>query len=323
MALLFMEGYDDGLTLSRGWSGSWNNNAPSYTTGRFGGSALSQAYLSGATRFITPAITGTGILGAAIKPGQLNGTINILSFGLARLILVAGGALQLARSDNGAQIAVTSSPVWLTANVWRYIELKFNPTTGAVTVKVDGVVALTGTLPVSANIGSLTFHDLPNGYGIVSDDVYMLDITGTKNNDFLGDVRVQLLLPNADGSNTAMTPSSGTAHYSLVNEASPNTTNYVSSAVAGTKDSYQFQDLAATTAKVYGVEVTNYAHKDATGNVSIANMAKVAGTEYLSAAKGLSASWTANIDTLETNPATGQPWAPADVNSAEFGIQVS
>jgi hypothetical protein len=177
-------------------------------------------------------------------------------------------------------------------------------------------------VPSLASAPALLFVAQPSTIYTAVDDVYVLDTTGTVNNDFLGDVRVQTLYPSADGANTGFTPSTGTTHYTLVDEPTPNTTDLVSASGAGLKDSYGFQDLMATTANVYGVQATNYAAKDNTGAVGLKNIMRISGTQYTGpTAWYLSTTWTANRELWEKNPATSAPWAPADVNAAEFGVE--
>jgi hypothetical protein len=327
MALRLIEGFDDGLAVVRGWNPThWTNQAPDIRSGgRFGGSALYTDYIKGGVKVISPAITTTGILGFAHKPSAIvafNWTI--VQFGFARLVLVDGGRLQIARADNGAQIAITVDPVWTTAGIWRYIELKYTPVSGACELRVDGTVVASGTLPTQANIWEARFPDLPaNTPALWIDDVYVVDTSGTTNNDYLGDVRVDLLLPTGDGAHTGMTPSTGTAHYALVDESIPNTTDYVSSSVAGTKDTYQFQDMSTNTAAIFGLSVANYARKDAAGAGSLANIVRVGGTDYAQPAIPLSVSWTANENLVSLNPATNAPWTVSAVNGVEFGVEVN
>ena len=76
----------------------------------------------------------------------------------------------------------------------------------------------------------LGMGSIPNGTPTWDvDDLYVLDGTASTpaNNDFLGDVRVEGLDPNAAGSNAAWTPSAG-ANYACVNETPPtDDTSYV------------------------------------------------------------------------------------------------
>ena len=246
----------------------------------------------------------------------------LLKIGPATFGITINGSITL---SNGATLVATSATVpFNVPNVWRYIECKYNMTTGACTVRSDGVVILTGTVATTASVTILNIGtNGSSSSNLLIDDMYILDATGAVNNDFLGDVKVQTLLPSADGSNSGLTPSTGTTHYNLVNEATPDTTSYVSSSNAGDKDTYAFQDLSANTASVYGLTITNYAHKDAAGAGGVANVVRVGATDYASTGQSLSSSWTANNDIVEINPATGTAWTASDVNNAEFGVQIT
>lgn len=317
MALKFIEGFDEGLIAERGWSGPGSTS-----TGRFGGTARIHWQTDiGSYTFGSP-LTGTLTVGFALLT-QNRGDRYLLDFGMARIMMSGMGFLAIRRVDNDTQVAVSSVSYWAAPNIWRYLELQYTPTTGACTLKVDGVTAVTATVPTATSVASIGIRG--PGYLIYDynffDDMYVVDSSGTTNTTYLGDVRVQTLFPSADGSNSGMTTSTGTAHAVLVDEATPNTTDYVYSSVAGTKDTYQFQDLSSNTANVFGVEVTNYSHKDAAGIASMSNVVRVGGTDYTQSAQTLSTSWTANRDLLNTNPSTSNPWTPNDINNAEFGVQ--
>jgi hypothetical protein len=316
MALKFIEGFDDGLLAQRAWT------SVETTTGRFGGSCGRPVFFGQVTYSFPAPLTGTVVFGFACLFTAVSAYSPVLQVGSALIGRTAGGSVTL--SNGGSLVGTSPSAPFSSANVWRYIELKYVLSTGACTVRVDGVAVITATVGTAASISSMLLgQGGGNAQQLQFDDFYVLDTTGTKNNDFLGDVRIQTLLPTADGTHSDLAPSTGTAHAALVDEPAPNTTDYVYSASAGMKDTYQFQDLAATTANIFGVEITNYSRKDATGSVGVANVSRVAGVDYTAVPQGLSASWTANRDLLELNPATGLPWAPADVINSEFGIKTS
>ena len=318
MTLIFMEGFDDGLTTAKGW----NNFGGGLITGRFGGKAALNQWGT-LTRPYPTALTGTIIIGVAIMSSQTTTTVPLMTNGMARVSLVAGGYVGLYRSDNNTQIAVSTGPAWSAANVWRYVELKHTPSTGVCEIRVDGVVRVSGTVPTATSATSLAF-EYPTGNQYWIDDLYVLDTTGTTNNNYLGDVRVQTIMPSADGANTAMTPDSGTAHYSRVNEATPDTTSYVASTSAGVKDSYKYQQLAANTSSVYGVAITSYTSKDAPVTAGLATLVRLGSTDYINAQpQALSASWVAGTDLYQTRPSDSAPWTPTDINTAEFGVQTS
>lgn len=319
MALLVIEGFDDGLAIQKGWS----TTNLSTVTGRFGGLAFNHRVSYTTTYYLSAAQTGTVVCGMALKPDAITSLLYGPTIGNARLRIVPGGALALYRADNDSQVAISSDPVWPANGIWRYVELKYTPSTGECVVRADGVVVITGSVPTVASVSSLIFVQQPSSVYVAVDDLYVLNNSGAMNNDFLGDVRVQTLYPNADGTNSGFTPSTGTTHYTLVDEVgTPNTTDLVSAASAGLKETYQFQDLGVTTAGIYGVQATNYAAKDNSGAVGLKNITRIGGAQYTGlSAWYLSATWTANRELWEVNPATSGLWAPADVNNAEFGIE--
>lgn len=322
MALKFIEGFDDGMSAQRG------SFPVDLIPGRFGGNAGQITWFANVVYTLPFTVTGTFIMGVAVRMTASLYYHNVLTVGMLNLRINPAGAVEVynggGAGGGGTLSGVSSTTPFNVTNVWRYVEIKYVLGTGAVTIRIDGQTALTVTVGTVASVGTIAWGiGNGNSSSMQWDDVYICDATGTVNNDFLGDVRVQLLLPSADGANAALTPSTGTSHAALVNETVPNTTNYVSSSVLGAKDTYQFQDLAANTANVFGIEVANYASKDAAGPGAIKNIARVNGIDYASATKGLSASWTANTNILEVNPATNNLWAPSDVNNAEFGVEVA
>lgn len=76
--------------------------------------------------------------------------------------------------------------------------------------------------------------------------MYVLDGTGTTNNDFLGDINVRTLKPNGDAS-VAMTRSGGTTNAENVDNipvsADWDDTSYVESGTSTTKDLYDYTAL--------------------------------------------------------------------------------
>lgn len=335
MTLLMIEGFDDNVAASKGWSGG--NLATSATGGRFGGGYGScNSMFSMVTRTFSAVTSGSVFVGVAIRlnPGSTfpggSGSERLFVVGPVAIHAMETAAVGVYRSDTNAQVALSATNLWQ-AGVWRYIEVKYTLATGACTVRMDTNTIVTTTLPTAASVSSFVMgpnnaYDtaIYNGTIAYFDDIYVLSDAGTTNNTFLGDVRVQTLLPSADGSNSGMTPDAGTTHYSRVNEATPDTTTYVSTPNTGVKDSYKYQQLATNTSSVYGVAVTSYVSKDAPGTASIASLVRMSSTDYVNAMpQALSASWTAVTDLYNARPSDSGVWTTTDVNNAEFGVQTS
>lgn len=110
------------------------------------------------------------------------------------------GSFQAQR--NGTNIGSPSAAVF-TFNAWHYIELQvtFNGTTGAVTLKLDGntVLSLTGVNTIATANAYANAAFIGGNVGIWWDDFYVADTTGSVNNSFLGEIKVSGSLPTGNG----------------------------------------------------------------------------------------------------------------------------
>jgi hypothetical protein len=216
-------------------------------------------------------------------------------------------------------------------NVFFYLEVKvtISDTGGRVKILVNGATVLDlidiNTLGTGAGTG-VGYVKYFNGTLLAMpttvDDLYICDGNGIRNNDFLGDIRIDVCRPNDDGTYRDFVPDTGTVHYSRVNEAIADTTTSVASAIAGTKDSYQFSDVTLVGGFIKGLQIVNAALKDDSGPRSIANLTRSGTAEVESAVMPLSTDRRLYSTIQETDPATGGSWTPAAVSAAEFGVTV-
>jgi hypothetical protein len=247
-----------------------------------------------------------------------------------QISLRSDGANHIVVSRNGTTLATSTTAI--VPNVWIYMEFSYtiNTTTGAYTLKVvsGGVETtwLTGTnvntqTTANANSNGIKFTGTNNNaYNL--DDVYVLNSSGSVNNTFLGECRILTSLPTADSAtNKAWTPDSGTAHFSRVNEISPDDdTSYVYSATAGQLDTYTFASVSPTGA-VAGVATTLCARKDDVGSRTISAEYRGGGSNY-TGSKSFSptSSYLMFQQIYETDPATGLAWTAGGINAGEFGV---
>jgi hypothetical protein len=217
-----------------------------------------------------------------------------------------------------------------------YIELKVtvDPSAGVVVIKVNESTKLnlTGqntraTTNSTANnfaIGKVISLGTNNpSITVDHDDLYICDTSGSVNNDFIGDVRVQAILPDGAGSTTQWTPNGAGSNYQCVDESDPNDdTDYVSSANAGDVDTYSFSNVTPTTGTVAGVQWLGCARKDDAGVRTIAPAIRSGGTNYFGGNQNIGTSYTYYLEVLETNPDTTGAWTISEVNAAEFGQKV-
>lgn len=225
----------------------------------------------------------------------------------------------------------TSAAGVIAASGYCYIEFKgtINDTTGSYELRVNGanVLSATGVDTRDGGTGVITsvalMHAANNAY---FDDLYMCDGAGSTNNSFLGDVRVDAGLPNANGNSSQLLGSDGnsTNNYQLVDETPPNDdTDYVGSATVSQKDTYGFPNMLHSPANIYGVQILINAKKDDAGLRSVCSVTRSGGSDTDGATQALSTSYQYFLEILETDPNTAAAWTQSGYNAAEFGAKVA
>jgi hypothetical protein len=154
------------------------------------------------------------------------------------------------------------------------------------------------------------------------DDFYVCDNSGSApNNTFLGDVRVQTLLPTGAGASTQWTPSVGN-NWDNVNDAPYSAATYNSANAAGLRDTYAMSDVNSATDTIFGVQANLLALKTDSGSANVKHVVRSGGTDYSGADRVLSTSLASYVAVREVDPATSVAWDNAGINAVEFGMEV-
>lgn len=247
---------------------------------------------------------------------------------LVSLRVNSAGSLWFTR--NGTQIGSATANGTVSAATFYYLEIKvtLHASAGVAVLRVNEVQVLNGTglNTVGGTTDRVRFGGLLNTGGVLDfDDLVILDTAGSVNNDFIGDVRVQAILPSGNGNSSVLVGSDGnsTDNYLLVDEATPNgDTDYVASATPGAKDTYAYGNVTPASGSVLGVQISAYARKDDAGARSIVTVARSGGTEADGPVQTLATTFDYHTDVRETKPG-GSQWSISDVNGAEFGVKVN
>jgi hypothetical protein len=306
---------------------------------RFSGGKYLELTSSSGTIRKTVANSPTLIAGVAFyTSGVASNDLNIITFfdGSSEQISlrIAVGSQTLYVSRNGTTLA--TSTIGLNNATWYYIEFKatIHNTAGAYAVRLNGVPVpgipdatnvntRGGTANNFANVAGLNDGRTHLGSVFRYTDFYLLDNSGASLNDFLGDVRYDVLYPSGAGTYAQFTPSAG-SNYENVDESPANTTDYVTSTGDNQIDSYQFADLSVSAATIHAVIVNAFAQKTDTGAKSLAIFCKASdGNETAGPDQVLGTSWLVYQRVLEQEPAAGgdRPWTVARVNGCEFGVK--
>jgi hypothetical protein len=238
------------------------------------------------------------------------------------------GTLSVIRGGSGGTVLATSANV-IGLNQWYYIELKaLIDNAGTYQVRVNGVdwiVAGAGDTQASAtnNFANRVRYNLGRiDSATYLEDVYICDGDGSRNNDFLGDIRIAAGFADAAGTFSQFTPTSG-VNYTCIDETTPNDdTDYVATSGVGNIDTYNFAALPVASGTILGIQMLPYARKDDAGSRSISNIIYYNSTAYSGAAQSVGDIYSYYPEIFETNPDTSDNWTVPEVNSAEFGVKL-
>jgi hypothetical protein len=259
---------------------------------------------------------------------------------LCSLANASGNQVEL-RLDANSYVQITANGTVLATgttsllpNTWYYLELKATisktcPPNSCV-ARIGGVVEV--TVPAGSNTD-------PQNTGTASrvtlnydnfrtqqlyDDFYVLDGSGTHNNDFLGDVRVETLLPNAQGVYQDFAVSGAASNFQAVNEPTQNgDTSYVYASQVGKTDTYRFPNLVSNPDAIAGMQLITIVRKDDAGSHAMKGVVRIGGTDYLGVEQGVQDSYCYLTTAYELNPATGLPWDGTAVNGVEAGFRIT
>lgn len=341
MSLIFIDGFDHYANIREKWVvGSVFDN-PTFVPGRFGGQALRKQFQNSAGTISKNLEPQTDVyFGCAISmPGinsnsqfRLQDDNEVTRFDVD---INADGSVTI---QAGGTLATSATGIITTGTTWHYLEAHYiaKDSAGAggiAEVRVDGVkvVEIDGTVHptttgVSDDIRVFEFYDSgTNSPAYKYDDLYILNGSGTENNGYLGDVRISVLYPEADGTNNAFTPSGGGANYSDVDEEIMNSdTDYVESGTVGVQEDYINGSLSGA-GTIFGVQVANGTRRTDSGDIRFQNEMIVGGTAYTDGVEHSSNSGTYFIETYirDTDPSDDGTWTEAKVDAAGSGLKIT
>ncbi len=343
MAIIWIEGFEGIGTLGNDPDLSHKyNNITNMTgldadlvAGRTGGLAVKCGNVSDTSRFQTPNFGDktTVIIGLQWKPGTSWGTLGNRVFSLRvgttetmGVWYKTDGNLEVRR---GSTILATTTGAPVTLDTWHLIEFKttIDNTTGSYTLKVNGAIELTATGVDTQETGD-AFVNGCRFFGVFGatvarqftlDDIYILDNTGIKNNNFIGEQKVVVMFPDADGSSSDFTPSAGDNFAAIDENPRDDDTTHVESATSTHVDLNSFADQ--TLNQIIGVQINTVARFD-TGAADIKLKTKSGATTDTGPSEAAAASYANHYRILEDDPNTSNNWTETNLNASEFGFEV-
>lgn len=356
MALLAFDGFDNynaaanDLLNRRGGGMQWTSFSGSVTgPGRAGvGSYASMGQNQSLVATLSASL-GSGFFGFALEvPGVAPDETGPPSFVLTdahsgtNQVTVAlnqsrmGFDVYRAVSPHAVLIAQSANNV-ITADAWNYIEIMatISTTAGAVTIRVNGEIALTAS-GLDTQVSSNAFFDTvsfnapgaPTATVINVDDVYFADTTTGPGPysfaTFVGDVRVETLNPTGNGATIAWTPLTG-ANWQEVSEVHcDDDASYNATATVGATDLFNFAALGESINAILAVQIMGCYRKDDAGYHTINQQLVSGSTTVAGAAYAIPIGYVYVADFWTTDPNTAlAAWSQSAVNALQAGYKLT
>lgn len=351
MALLWMDGFDHyGYNASPGAAnmlrGIWadvNGNYPVSNRFRTGtGSARIFIQPFGEFRRIFGGEKEVVGLGYAFYFDSLPFTIyngNMVQFKTAANAVVGSlhvtntGAVMYSRTGYPTEEVARSADGVVVAAAWQHIEIKakIHPTDGAVEVRVNGVTVLAVSgQNTGPSVPSQVSFGIRHGGGAAAtgdhqfwvDDLFAWDDSGDANNDFIGDKRVGLIIPNDDTAQSDWTPvGSGTGFGAISEIPQDADATYIETQDVGHVSEFELQDVVGDIGAISAVQTYVIQRKTVAGvcNTQVGLISDSA--ETLGADRPITEQYTYYADVFETDPNTAAPWTKTGLSAARLKIE--
>lgn len=340
MALLWIEGFEGfGVT---------NGNAPqgveekyidthriSFTTiqdGRLAGKSW-KSTTSSSPHIITPHLGGpsTIVVGFAFMVARVVNTISVMNMyepdkTLGMNIQIVADELRVRR---GTTTLATTTDLNLQVDTWYYIEFKttIHDTNGAYELRVDETTELSASsVDTQVSFGQIDLVQFITAASSLDhfsfDDIYILDNSGTANNDFLGKCRVDGILPNAAGDATDFTPSAGSNYAAMDDNPDDGDTTYVESDTPTDQDLYNYASMPASIGDVKGIQINTMTRLTDAESFDLKTLVKSGTTTDADSGQAATNDYVTLHRIVEEDPDTSAAWTESGINAAQFGLEV-
>lgn len=350
MSLLFIEGFACDNISERWVSGSPTIGTTPTTPGSHSASSARLGDTPGASLLLAVATAADAkvTVGFLLYIDADSSAGNVIQFRTQDSVVQCGvkiagtpRKMSVYRTSNPATV-VTTGTYEFDLDTWYYVELQIqlSDTVGIAKTRVNGDVDIDATgLDTLASGSDLTIaalrwggtdnqNDMDDFY---ITDIYVLDDAGTVRNDFLGEVEVKCLEPNADGFHTDFTPLSST-NISNVDETGDHDgdTSYNAGTTAGDQDSFDMTTITGLAGRdILGLQAEVVAEKNDSGTKYGRVFIRPASTDDFASSYPLAnGSYElvkdgsgGNLPIWERNPDDNQNFEQADIDGLEVGIE--
>jgi len=330
--LLFMDSFDHYETadIVRKWT-AMSNATIGASSGRRSTQGLVCNSASATVDLTVPAQT-TYVVGAAIFRTTNTARGNAFTFkeGATTHVVIGlepGGFVSAYRGAPTSNLLGISTLSRIRQDTWGYLEAKVlvSNTVGTVEIRYNGEVLLNLTNQDTGNAGTPTIDGIGLAGTINFDDLYICDITGSLNNDFLGDCEVEHVVPDGAGNVTQWANVTGAAtHWQAVDEspAIDDLTTFIDTATNTDLDLFTFANLSTITggSTILAVQANCQAQVDS-GAATIRQVTRPTTVNFNGANFVLGTAWANIREIWEQDPQAVAAWTDTTFNASEFGVE--
>lgn len=260
--------------------------------------------------------------------GNIRYVLHLTPTGAWKLRNTATAGDRIDSGDEGT-VVFTSGNVMTTA-AWQHVEFHIDFTTGEYELFVEGLSIVSGTDAsppggsIICGIVAIRDHFFAGETTRVTTyikDVVFGDDNGSVNNGQIGSVQVITITPDGDVSGD-WTRSTGTVGYSLVDELSPNSDDYISAVDDPLPDEqiFSLSNLPPDVVSVRALQPMVRMNKTDGGDATIVLSLKSADEQDDSGTYFPLTSQSYNWYISELDPNTDSVWTPIAVDAANLGI---
>jgi hypothetical protein len=216
---------------------------------------------------------------------------------------------------------LASSTAQINNSTTYLIEVRFKPNTsgGIWQVKINGALDIdfSGNTGNASNINKLCIGSADSNPGTYA----YFDNVIVDNAVWVGNTRIQAIVPTGAGNSTQWTPSAGN-NYACVDEVPPSESDFITTNTVDYLDTYATANLSGSIGSIKCVQVQALAkYEGAPTPTNLELAVRSNGENYFSADKEVLTTSTQLSAIWETDPDTEAAWTESGVNAMEIGIK--
>ena len=246
-------------------------------------------------------------------------------------------SLQLRSGSIGGTLIAESDANVIAADNYEFIEIYLRAGSagspgGSVEVRVNGVTVIneSGVATIATAVVGYQSVYIACGGGSGSEtsyqqDWYILNTSGSVNNDFIGDTVWYTDFPTGDGTPQDFVPSATGDAYLMIDDADPDDdTTYIQAVNANEESQFTFDALPSQASTVVGTLYRALTRKTDAGaaelQVSMVSAENSPATRENGAVISITETYDTVTEIFETDPATSSAWTVAAANAQQVNL---